>query len=236
MINIREILSNASLWLEQHWKYVMSLLLCIIVLQQCSLSRMQRQLDTISSFTALAADTTSRKTVSPPPATNDTTSQDSTLATTERQEAPIMPKKESNLPALLAVLALVALGGALIFMKKRAIYPIGLWVGGKLRQTEAGELLISLNIKNRSSKEIEADVPIVTFYLPGGQRKFRANIPEMPITLQPGTSFATEVNITKLIGANMELMQAKAIGISVQCDGKRHGTIPTPVKIAARPA
>ena len=93
-------------------------------------------------------------------------------------------------------------------------------------------MVFAIKVKNRSSKEVELSNAQVNFVMgPSQVRKFRANVPSLPITLQPHTSFESQINLTGLITANLELAQAKAIGMSVVANGKSHSTIPRPVKI-----
>ncbi len=219
-------------WVEAHWRIVLVTLCMLIFMQQCTINRLRWEIQHMVQSGALAHD--SAATASPDHVTApDTSVADSLLLHTPTDDE-VRQAGESSFSwwtFAIIVVVIAAIGFGIFYALRNAIYPIGISYSGKVKSV-GGQLVFAIKVKNRSSKEVELSNAQVNFVMgPSQVRKFRANVPSLPISLQPHTSFEAQINLTGLITANLELAQAKAIGMSVVANGKSHSTIPRPVKI-----
>lgn len=217
---------------EAHWRIVLVTLCMLIFMQQCTINRLRWEIQHMVQSGALAHD--SAATASPDHVTApDTSVADSLLLHTPTADE-VRQAGESSFSwwtFAIIVVVIAAIGFGIFYALRNAIYPIGISYSGKVKSV-GGQLVFAIKVKNRSSKEVELSNAQVNFVMgPSQVRKFRANVPSLPISLQPHTSFEAQINLTGLITANLELAQAKAIGMSVVANGKSHSTIPRPVKI-----
>lgn len=222
---LRELAVRFNSWLSNHWRMVIWCMLMVMMMQQCTISRLRWEV------TQMTQGINRQGAIQPAPAANPDTATaaqaDSTAITaTTAQDA----EEESAGKAWIAGLALVIIAGAaisLVYMRRNAIYPIGITLRGKLK----GDLTYHIKVANNSRRTVEVAEPLVVFIMGSGTRKFRANVPQLPLTLDKGTSFEADINLSGLIRANIDLTNAKAINMSIETNGKRHSTLPTPVRI-----
>ncbi len=215
-------------WIYTHWRLTTTLLVAIILMQQCTINRLRWEVEQITT-----AQTRTRKTTCQPCYDSIPTSDTSAVTTdTVSLTPPVPTAEESNNVGLAFIVVFVVLACAalLIYMHKNAIPPVGLRVRGKLYQA-GGDILYDLTVKNTSKKEVEVSEAMVNFGMSSGIRRFRAGVATLPMTLQPGTSFATTIKITGLVMKNAELRNAHFISMSAICNGKRRTTLPRPVRI-----
>ena len=226
---IREYAMRLNGWLAGHWRMVIWCMLMVIMMQQCTISRLRWEVTQMTRSVAqppapttqAAGDTTH---LHAPAAENDTAATDTPTGETASPEA------NSAGNVWLAILSLVALAGialGIIYMRRNGIYPIGITLRGKLKS----DLTYHIKVSNHSRSPIEVSEPLVVFIMGGATRKFRANVAQLPMTLSPKTSFEADINLTGLVRSNLELASAKAISMSIATNGKRHSAIPTPVRI-----
>lgn len=222
---LRELAVRFNGWLSNHWRMVIWCMLMVMMMQQCTISRLRWEVTQMTQGISRQGAGQPAPVVKPDTATatpTDTTAV--TAASTANDDEGSAGK------AWVAGLALVIIIGAaisLVYMRRNAIYPIGITLRGKLRS----DLTYHIKVANNSRKTVEVAEPLVVFIMGSGTRKFRANVPQLPLTLDKGTSFEADINLSGLIRANIDLTNAKAINMSIETNGKRHSTLPTPVKI-----
>ena len=222
----QEFVDKAKNWAEGHWQLIIACLIGVIIIQQFSIIGLQSQIQEMREHEG-----------GRPPIHLDTAFGD--REKTERDETedgqPPMLTPEtgedirlhSNTPLLIGVIVvtIVALVGG--YMWRNGVVPVGLFVWGRLRQDKStGDITFSLKVKNRSPRAIDVSDPVINFLIRGGTRRFRANVGDLPMTLQPGTEYATTLNLNGLIRQNPELTEARGISMSVVCNEKKHTTLP----------
>lgn len=220
-------MARLNSWLTNHWRIVMWCMLMVMMMQQCTISRLRWEVTQM---------TQSLGSQPAPAATGSAAPSDSALAAapdTALAPAPaeaIDEEAETAGGMWVAALVLVIAAGCvvgLIYMRRNAIYPFGIVIRGKLRS----DLTYHIRVANKSRRQVEVAEPLVVFIMGGTVRKFRANVPQLPMTLDRGTSFEANIDLGGLVRANIDLAAAKAINMSISTNGKRHSTLPTPVKI-----
>lgn len=231
MDKILQFFVKVQRWVEAHWRIVVVTLCLLVFMQQCTINRLRWEIQQLAQAGAAAHDTAT--TVAPNVASPDTLVADSLLLHSPTADEVRQAGESSfswwTLVIILIVIAAVAFG--VFYAMRNAIYPIGISYRGKVKSV-GGQLVFAIKVTNRSRKEVELSNAQVNFIMGASQvRKFRANVPSLPISLQPHTSFESQINLTGLITANLELAQAKAISMSVVANGKSHSTLPRPVKI-----
>lgn len=227
MDSIRKYAIKFNAWLSGHWRMVIWCMLMVMMMQQCTISRLRWEVGQLTQSVGHQAPPPSPDSIKIGESQPLPTPADSTAITADGSEA---ENGSSAGNGWLVGLGLVIVAGLVIgffYMKRNAIYPIGIVVLGKFKQ----DFTYHIKVKNTSHKPVEVSEPLVTFIMGGTVRKFRANVAQLPQTLTPGTTFEADINLMGLIRANIELTNAKAIGMSIVTNGKRHSTIPTPVKI-----
>lgn len=233
MNKIVEILARVQRWIEAHWRMVMVFLCMIIFMQQCTIGRLRGMVEGMVERMAVARDSVACDSVV---MAGDTAMADSLLLHRPTQsEVREKLGETGGVRWWVVVLIVVVAGGVVgyVVARRRGVYPFGLSYSGKVK-SENGQLLFVIAVRNKSRREIELSGAQVNFVMGASQvRRFRANVSSLPITLQPGTSFEAQINLTGLVSANLELAQARAISMSVEADGKMHTTLPRPVKIEA---
>lgn len=228
MNKLREYAVRFNGWLTNHWRLVMWCMLMVMMMQQCTISRLRWEVTQITQGHPYPP--------MPPamPATDSTFALPTTPPDTSALAFPgadTLAEEESSAGSIWIVgLIVVILAGAALavfYMRRNGIYPIGISLRGKLNSN----MTYHIKVSNHSRKTVEVSEPLVVFIMGGAVRKFRANIPQLPMTLDRGTSFEATIDLSGLVRANIDLTAAKAINMSVATNGKRHSTLPTPVKI-----
>lgn len=212
-------------WLTSHWRMVMWCMLMVMMMQQCTISRLRWEVTQMTQGISRQVAPTQTQ---PTPTDTVTAAQDTT--TTPALDAETGDDGSSAGKAWIAGLIMVVIAGAaigFIYMRRNAVYPLGITLRGKLRS----DLTYHIKVSNKSRKPVEVTSPLVVFIMGGSLRKFRVNVAQLPMTLDKGTSFEADINLSGLIRANIDLANAKAINMSIETNGKRHSTLPTPVKI-----
>ncbi|MCI5776979.1 MAG: hypothetical protein MR215_05055 [Bacteroidales bacterium] len=233
MDKIYQLVGRVRRFIEAHWRMVLVTLSMIVVLQQCTINRLRwevEQMATRPSVIMSHADSAAIADAKPNVvAAPDTAVPDSLSLHVPTEADTVREAVERSVPWVLIVIGVVLLGvGIYIFIAVRnAVFPFGVSFRSKLRKPGQGQVAFYVKVSNRSPKSVEVTSAQVNFVMGVGQvRRFRANIPSLPITLQPHTSFDSQINLTGLIGANLELFQAKAISMSLVVSGKTHTTLP----------
>ncbi len=225
--DIHNLLEKTDSWMARHWRACLLTMLGIVAMQQCTISSLQYRLERYSAVVGqpVAHEDSVANSIVSVPADNVSDSVDvSTIDTTSADES---LGKHSNLP-FFAFLLVVGIAVYVVWYSRRnALYPIGLWVGGRLRQAPDGTIFFSMKVKNRSTKEVEVNEPIINFKSRSNLRKFRAAVPSIPIVMQAGTTFETQISLNGLIERNPELMQAYAVSLTISTNGRRHSTPPS---------
>ncbi len=233
MDKFRNYLIKANEWIGAHWRLVMWCLVAVIMMQQCTINRLQWEVSQLTQGVAASNGQHEKQTTESLPTDTIASATDTTATGTPIALTGPSTEHAAHNGWIIALVIVILVCGviAYLYMRRNGIYPIGTSIRGKLKSNGAGRLTYWIRVKNNSRKQIEVAEPLVYFVMGGNSRKFRANVPQLPLTLDSGTSFETEINLSGLITANMELCNAKAIGMSVSTNGKRHNTIPTPVRI-----
>ncbi len=224
-------LRRASDWVAAHWRMVMTMLCFVVVLQQCTINRLQWEVERLArpQYVLSRPDTLARA------AAADTASPAADTLVVAGG-----PRAASDAPGggsgpwlwLLAVAVAGGLAFAAVRMWRNAVFPIGLGYRVRLSRTPQGQLLFSMRVSNRSRRAVDLSGAQVNFIMgPAQTRRFRANVDSMPISLQPGTSYEAQINLTGLVAANPELAKARAISLSVVADGRGLTSLPRPVRI-----
>lgn len=224
-------LRRASDWVAAHWRMVMTMLCFVVVLQQCTINRLQWEVERLArpQYVLSRPDTLARA------AAADTASPAADTLVVAGG-----PRAASDAPGggsgpwlwLLAVAVAGGLAFAAVRMWRNAVFPIGLGYRVRLSRTPQGQLLFSMRVSNRSRRAVDLSGAQVNFIMgPAQTRRFRANVDSMPISLQPGTSYEAQINLTGLVAANLELAKARAISLSVVADGRGLTSLPRPVRI-----
>lgn len=223
---LRELAVRFNGWLSNHWRMVIWCMLMVMMMQQCTISRLRWEVTQMTQGISRQGAGQPAPVAKPDTATAAPTDSTAITASSTAQD----DEEEEAGKAWVAGLALVIIVGAAIsfvYMRRNAIYPIGITLRGKLKS----DLTYHIKVANNSRKTVEVAEPLVVFIMGSGTRKFRANVPQLPLTLDKGTSFETDINLSGLIRANIDLTNAKAINMSIETNGKRHSTLPTPVRI-----
>lgn len=228
MINkLREYAVRFNNWLTDHWRMVMWCMLMVMMMQQCTISRLRWE---VTQITQGHPHPTTTPAAAPTTDTTPATTTDTTALTFPGDAAAAEDEENAAGNVWIIALIVVIVAGtaiAIFYMRRNGIYPIGITLRGKLNSN----LTYHIKVANKSRKPVEVTEPLVVFIMGGAVRKFRANIPQLPMTLDKGTSFEATIDLSGLIRANIDLTNAKAINMSVATNGKRHSTLPTPVKI-----
>lgn len=227
---VRKYAVRFNTWLTSHWRMVMWCMLMVMIMQQCTISRLRWEVTQMTHGIARQQQpqTPAAEPLDTASAPSATAQQDSTSVAAEAS-----PAADDGTPSagiwIACLAALAALGAAVgaIYMRRNGIYPIGITLRGKLKS----DMTYHIKVSNNSRKPVDVAEPLVVFIMGGATRKFRANVGQLPMTLSPKTSFEADINLSGLISANLELASAKAIGMSISTNGKRHSTLPTPVRI-----
>ncbi len=228
MDSIRKYAIKFNEWLSGHWRMVIWCMLMVMMMQQCTISRLRWEVGQLTQGVSQQMappppDSIKIGESQPLPAPADTTA----IAENDSEDG---EEENSAGNIWLVALGVIIAAGLVIsffYMRRNAIYPIGIVVRGKFKS----DFSYHIKVQNKSRKPVEVSEPLVTFIMGGTVRKFRANVAQLPQTLTPGTTFETDINLMGLIRANLELTNTKAVGMSIVTNGKRHSTIPTPVKI-----
>lgn len=222
---LRELAVRFNSWLSNHWRMVIWCMLMVMMMQQCTISRLRWEV------TQMTQGISRQSASQPAPAVKPDTAAVAAADTTAMAGGATQSGEEESAGlAWIAGLAIVIIAGAaisLVYMRRNAIYPVGITLRGKLKS----DLTYHIKVANNSRKTVEVAEPLVVFIMGSGMRKFRANVPQLPLTLDKGTSFEADINLGGLIRANIDLANAKAINMSIETNGKRHSTLPTPVRI-----
>lgn len=231
-------LRRASDWVAAHWRMVMTMLCFVVVLQQCTINRLQWEVERLArpQYVLSRPDTLARA------AAADTARAAADTASPAADTLVVAggPREASDASGggpgpwlwLLAVAATGGLAFAAVRMWRNAVFPIGLGYRVRLSRTPQGQLLFSMRVSNRSRRAVDLSGAQVNFIMgPAQTRRFRANVDSMPISLQPGTSYEAQINLTGLVAANLELAKARAISLSVVADGRGLTSLPRPVRI-----
>ena len=222
---LRELAVRFNSWLSSHWRMVIWCMLMVMMMQQCTISRLRWEVTQMTQGISRQGASQPAPVAKPDTATAAPTDSTAVTAATAQDG-----EEEQAGKAWMAGLALVIVAGAaisLVYMRRNAIYPIGITLRGKLKS----DLTYHIKVANNSRKTVDVAEPLVVFIMGGVTRKFRANVPQLPLTLDKGTSFEADINLSGLIRANIDLTNAKAISMSIETNGKRHSTLPTPVRI-----
>lgn len=233
MDKIRELAVRFNQWLGNHWRMVIWCMLMVMMMQQCTISRLRWEVTQLTQ-------NSSRPVVLSGPVSDSVSGKGGSLfqpadtvalQSLETIKAAQVDEEHNSAGSIwLVALVVVILAGsafAVFYMRRNAIYPFGIVVRGKLCR----DMVYHIKVSNKSRRPVEVSEPLVTFIMGGSARKFRANVAQLPMTLDKGTSFEADINLAGLVRANLELANAKAVGMSIVTNGKRHNTIPTPVKI-----
>ncbi|MBQ2322141.1 MAG: hypothetical protein II375_06240 [Bacteroidales bacterium] len=231
MDRIYQLLGRVRRFVETHWRMVVATLCMIVVLQQCTINRLNWEIEQIATRrpdSPSQSDTLSGGGAAVV-ATADTLAPDSLRLHSPSISDAGGQSAERSFPWILALAGglVVGIGIYVFYAVRTARFPFGVAFRSKLRQPQQGQVVFHIKISNRSPKTVDLSDAQVNFMMGVSRvRRFRANVPTLPITLQPHTSFEAQINLTGLIGANLELFQAKAISMSVGVDGKMHNTMP----------
>lgn len=233
-------LRRASDWVAAHWRMVMAMLCFVILLQQCTINRLQWEVERLArpqyvlarpdTLAPRAADT-ARVAAN---AADSVVAGVDTLAVATGGHAGAAADEGGGRPWvwLLVAAAIGALAFATVHMWREALFPVGLGYRVRLSRTPQGQLFFALRVTNRSRRVVELGGAQVNFIMgPAQTRRFRANVDSLPISLQPKTSYEAQINLTGLIAANLELAKAKAISLSIVANGRGLTSLPRPVKI-----
>ncbi len=251
----KEFLGRLNSWVTVHWRQCLLMLCVVIAMQQCVIGNLSNQVAELKAL--VEAGQLSGTSVSPldslASARSDSslaqnTAQPSGLLSSESGEKVAEPgsgslsedgsKPEtaqdddgvSFLGVLMAIAVVVAIILGFVYMYRNAVYPIGLWVSGRLRAGVDGRLTMLLNVTNRSSKDVEVKEAIVNFAMRGGTRRFKMNMSDLPMLLQGGTSYVSQINLLPIVERNPELRQTYAIYASILVGNKRVVGLPRLVK------
>ncbi len=230
-------LRRASDWVAARWRMVMAMLCFVVVLQQCTINRLQWEVERLARPQYVLARPDSLSPGAADSARVAVRVADSAAAAVDTLAVAPGGGEEGGGGGgpwlwLLAVAAAGGLAFAAVHMWRNALFPIGLGYRVRLARTPQGQLLFSMRVSNRSRRVVELGGAQVNFVMgPAQTRRFRANVDSMPISLQPGTSYEAQINLTGLVAANLELAKAKAISLSVVANGRGLTSLPRPVRI-----
>lgn len=230
-------LRRVSDWVAARWRMVMAMLCFVVVLQQCTINRLQWEVERLARPQYVLA---RPDTVRPGAADTARVVADSAAAGAGTLVVAVGAGGAEGADGggggpwlwLLVVAAVGGLAFAAVRMWRGAMFPVGLGYRVRLARTPQGQLFFSMRVSNRSRRVVELGGAQVNFIMgPAQTRRFRANVDSMPISLQPGTSYQAQINLTGLISANLELAKAKAISLSVVANGRGLTSLPRPVRI-----
>ncbi len=227
METLQRWLANINNWIRVHWRITVLTLLFIIMMQQCTINRLYREM----AYVASQQSSQPTLVTAQDSLAQDTLAQDTlTISTNEVAQPEVGDVEDRGMVWPIVLIAIILLSSIFVFLRRKGVWPFGLWVSGKLHQEMGGDIYFDLKVNNPSRRVVEISDPIVNFTMRAGVRKFRAAVQNMPLTLQPGTSFSTTIKLTGLIQNNVELTNSKAISLSVMCNKTKRTTIPQPIK------
>lgn len=230
MNTFQEILAKINLWISQHWRMVMATLAMIILMQQCTISRLRWEVEHIT-----------RQPIMLPSSQNSAVD---SLAQSNQQlliqgtqptdslsiaigQSTIADNEVNWMPIIIAIIVVLSIASIVIWkLKNRGVYPFAYFPNGKLKQNQSGQLLYTLKLKNRSRSELNIDNVTINFRKSGEVRVFRASVNQLPLSLQPNTSFDTTINLTNLILREPDLLKTMSISVSINCNGVKRTTLP----------
>lgn len=221
MDSLRNALARINQWVAAHWQQVIIFLCFVVIMQQCAINRLTNDLDLFIK----AQSSASAPAPSALPAASDSAAVDSAAvvapATVEVDDE---GSSLSWVPFVLLLVAALVL--AALNLMRRGVYPFGHFPVAKLSQNEQGQVVCTVSVRNRSRKELSLANPTVCFRKSGDTRVFRAMVSQLPISLQPGTSFSATINITNLILREPDLRKSKAFSFALDCNGVNRSSIP----------
>lgn len=232
-------LRRASDWVAAHWRMVMAMLCFVILLQQCTINRLQWEVErlarpqyVLARPDSLALRVADSARVAAPRADSASAGVDTLVVAGADGEVAGADGGGRSWVWILVAAAVVALAFVAVRMWRDALFPVGLGYRVRLSRTPQGQLFFALRVSNRSRRVVELGGAQVNFIMgPAQTRRFRANVDSLPISLQPKTSYEAQINLTGLIAANLELAKARAISLSVVANGRGLTSLPRPVKI-----
>lgn len=234
-------LRRASDWVAARWRMVMAMLCFVVVLQQCTINRLQWEVERLARPQyVLARPDTIRPGVADTARAAARAADDSAVAGFDTLAVAVGVHGGEGTDGggwggwlwLLVVAAVGAMAFAAVQMWRNALFPVGLGYRVRLARTPQGQLFFSMRVSNRSRRVVELGGAQVNFIMgPAQTRRFRTNVDSLPISLQPGTSYEAQINLTGLVAANLELAKAKAISLSVVANGRGLTSLPRLVRI-----
>lgn len=217
METFRRLLDLSRRWLEGHWRPCMAALLLVIVMQQCTISRLWSVVDPEVRQREAPATPTSH--VTPAPADSDSLALAPIDADGQQQTRPGDHEPSTPWLSYIVVLAAAAIL-AYVYLRRRGVYPFGVTLTAALARPDSQHLTLSVTVANRSRRAIEVADPMVCFR-GAGDRKFRTALSDLPMTLAPGTAFQADLQLQPLMERNNELLQCSAVAASLLIDNKR---------------
>lgn len=221
-----ETLQKITAFLNKYrWAITLGLFVCC-VMQQCTINTLRDEIHFLKDKYELTANTA---TPHSSPASDEVVQHDSDGFSTS-SDFEERAKAKKMVWIYVAALSLCLVLVWIICAKLFSLWPFNASVKGKLWQDLNGRVVYTLTVKNRGRKDISVGNAIIEFISFKEKRKFKAPVTDFPITLSKGTAHAVNIPIQKLIEQHRELMDFKAIRMSVECNGKQKFTLPVGVK------
>ncbi len=208
-----------SAWLKRNSTYVIWGLLICVIMQQCTISALQREISFLQD----------KYTVSTPShVSDDEIAQPSDEQPAPQIDEPTAPRSSSSIVSIIISIAILLLM-AYLYLWMRALLPFCVSVKGKLWQDLSGKIVFTLSIANRTRKPQNIDNAMICF-IGKNSRRFRMPVTDFPLEMQPHTKHVVNVSLQRLFEQNQDLLDFKALRAEVECNSKVRKTFPFVLK------
>ncbi len=224
-MNLKSILTRLADFSSRHRTAITVALFVCIVMQQCTIFGLRQELSFVKQKYEQPAIPTSS--ASAQQLVIEEVTADEVVATTDE----VASAEEGVSANTIFVVVLLVVAVTYYFLsKEQGWYPFNVRVSGKIWQDLSRRVVFTLNIGNKSKRNVQIDEAMIEFMGIRDSRKFRIPVGDFPLTLSASTKHTVNISLQKLLERDPQLLSYKAIRASVLAGGKRIKTMPIGVR------
>ncbi len=235
MNKLQQILAQFGAFLSRHMKAVIIALVLCLVMQQCTISSLRRELAFVK-----------QKYEQPVVIGQQQSETDSTIVYGEaRGEGEVLvpdipyaveedhvSTNSHGIPTWLSttMTLLILVGGYCFVAWQFGFFPFSLRVKGRVWQDLQGRVVFSVDIRNNMRVSVVVADAMIEFMDTKGTRKFKVPVADFPLTMAKGTRHTVNISLQKVMEKDASLMNFRAIRASLTANGRQTHTMPVGVK------
>ncbi|MCR5696822.1 MAG: hypothetical protein K6G73_07600 [Marinilabiliaceae bacterium] len=218
-----------SAWLKRNSTYVIWGLLICVIMQQCTISALQKEISFLQDkYTTTSPSRLSDEEIANKAGEVEQSSSDSQSVKEIDVEPTHESKNSSSIVSIIISTTLLILF-AYLLLWMQGLLPFCVSIKGKLWQDLTGKIVFTLSIANRTRKSQNVSNATICF-IGKNNRRFRMPVADFPLDMQPHTKHVVNVSLQRLLEQNQDLLDYKALRAEVECNGKICKTFPLVVK------